>query len=324
LRRYNWGEDDDSNYVVGMSLDLTGCGGPMMHPADRSRPRLPQGPLVLVATADAKLAVMRLGNLDEAAAEAFAATCIAPATADVPAAAAAVAVAVAAATAATAPAATAASSLTRSEGRESLQLLAADETLVVASVPLVAPIAPAAPAALAATATPAPGGFGAAFLQKASSGYAASQKALQDDLDKAGGAAAPVAGGAAAFGSGLLESAPLATAEVTTSPFSVGGGSSTAAAGGFSLSTAAFASPFGAPASPFGVSLLGAATASFGATASPFGAGTAASPAASLVAPAYVAAVAASDEKPPPAVGFGAAFLAKASSGYAASQGASG
>jgi len=42
-------------------------------PADKSRPKLRQGPLVLVATADAKLSIMRLGNLDEAAAQMFAA-----------------------------------------------------------------------------------------------------------------------------------------------------------------------------------------------------------------------------------------------------------
>jgi len=37
----------------------------MLHPADKSRPKLPQGPLVLAATADAKLSLLRLGNIDE-------------------------------------------------------------------------------------------------------------------------------------------------------------------------------------------------------------------------------------------------------------------
>ena len=45
------GADEDSNYVVGLALDTTGCGGRMLDPADKSRPRLPQGPLALVATA---------------------------------------------------------------------------------------------------------------------------------------------------------------------------------------------------------------------------------------------------------------------------------
>ena len=52
------GEDEDSNFVVGLALDTTGCGGRMTHPADKSRPKLPQGPLVLVATADARLTCM--------------------------------------------------------------------------------------------------------------------------------------------------------------------------------------------------------------------------------------------------------------------------
>ena len=72
--------------MVGMALDLTGCSGRMLHPADKSRPKLPQGPMVIVATADHRLSVMRLGNVDEEAAAAFESTCVKPALADVPAA----------------------------------------------------------------------------------------------------------------------------------------------------------------------------------------------------------------------------------------------
>ena len=37
----------------------------MPHPADKSRPPLPQGPTVLVATADHRVTVMRVGHLDD-------------------------------------------------------------------------------------------------------------------------------------------------------------------------------------------------------------------------------------------------------------------
>ena len=72
------GEDEDSNFVVGLALDTTGCGGRMPHPADKSRPKLPQGPLVLVATADARLTCMRLGNMDEDAGVRFEAARVRP------------------------------------------------------------------------------------------------------------------------------------------------------------------------------------------------------------------------------------------------------
>jgi hypothetical protein len=72
------GEDEDSNFVVGLALDTTGCGGRMTHPADKSRPKLPQGPLVLVATADARLTCMRLGNLSEDAGVRFEAARVRP------------------------------------------------------------------------------------------------------------------------------------------------------------------------------------------------------------------------------------------------------
>ena len=66
------GADEDSNFVTGLAADHGGRGGRMPHPADKSRPPLPQGPTVLVATADHRITVMRVGHLDDAAAGRYA------------------------------------------------------------------------------------------------------------------------------------------------------------------------------------------------------------------------------------------------------------
>ena len=66
------GADEDSNFVTGLAADDGGRGGRMLNPADKSRPPLPQGPTVLVATADHRVTVMRVGHLDESVAARYA------------------------------------------------------------------------------------------------------------------------------------------------------------------------------------------------------------------------------------------------------------
>ena len=176
------GADEDSNFVTGLAADHGGRGGRMPHPADKSRPPLPQGPTVLVATADHRVTVMRVGHLDDALGGRYADEVrVSEArldVVDVPSGA--VLAAEAAGSAASSPAKAAASQAT-------------------SAVPSPVKAADQAPKA---------GGFSAAFLAKANAGYAAAQQALQEDLDKAAGKAsadepaAPKAGAAGAFSFG--------------------------------------------------------------------------------------------------------------------------
>ena len=78
------GEDEEDNFVVGLCLDRTGCGGRMRDPRDASRPKLPQGPLAVVATADRRITLMRVGNTEEQAAMEYEAACVRPPRAEVP------------------------------------------------------------------------------------------------------------------------------------------------------------------------------------------------------------------------------------------------
>ena len=176
------GADEDSNFVTGLAADHGGRGSRMPHPADKSRPPLPQGPTVLVATADHRVTVMRVGHLDDALGGRYADEVrVSEArldVVDVPSGA--VLAAEAAGSAASSPAKAAASQAT-------------------SAVPSPVKAADQAPKA---------GGFSAAFLAKANAGYDAAQKALQEDLDKAAGKAsadepaAPKAGAAGAFSFG--------------------------------------------------------------------------------------------------------------------------
>ena len=235
------GEDEDSNFVVGLALDTTGCGGRMTHPADKSRPKLPQGPLVLVATADARLTCMRLGNMDEDAGVRFEAARVRPPRAEIPA----------------SPALAGSPAPSPPGSAAKTKLFASPEE------------AKEAPATAPTGSTPPPpaSGFGAAFLAKANAGYAKAQKALEEELEasakpaSAAFPAAPAPGSAPAFnfGFGGDKGSAAPGSAATSSPFS-------APAFG---TTPAPASAFGA-APAFGTTAAAPAAFTFtGATATP-------------------------------------------------------
>ena len=192
------GEDEDSNFVVGLALDFTGCGGRMTHPADKSRPKLPQGPLVLVATADARLTCMRLGNLDEDAGVRFEAARVRPPRAEIP-----VSPALAGSPAPSPPGSAAKTELFASPEAKRSDAPSGSES---------------------STPPPPASGFGAAFLAKANAGYAKAQKALEEELEASAKpatptvSAAPAALSAPAFTFGF--GGDKGSASATTSPFS--------------------------------------------------------------------------------------------------------
>jgi nuclear pore complex protein Nup214 len=197
------GEDEDSNFVVGLALDTTGCGGRMTHPADKSRPKLPQGPLVLVATADARLTCMRLGNLSEDAGVRFEAARVRPPRAEIP-----------------ASPALAGSPAPSPPG-------SAAKTKLFAS-PEKAEDAPSSVVPAGSTPPPPTSGFGAAFLAKANAGYAKAQKALEEELEASAKPAAPsfpaapAPGSAPTFNFGFGgDKGSTATATATTSPYAL-------------------------------------------------------------------------------------------------------
>ena len=239
------GADEDSNYVVGLALDTTGCGGRMLDPADKSRPRLPQGPLALVATADARLTTMRVGHLDENKAMLYEAACVRPPLAEVP-----VSPAVEGSPGQTPPTSVPGSAEKKPREEEETKEETKEEKEEKEEKPK--------PAAT--------GGFSAAFLAKANAGYSKAQEALEEELkSKAAPAAAAstaAASTAAVGGFGLsLGSAPA------TGGFSFGGGASSTASGGFNFGGAT-ASASSAVTSGFGLAPASSSAASPFATAS--------------------------------------------------------
>ena len=260
------GEDEDSNFVVGLALDTTGAGGRMLHPADKSRPRLPQGPLVFVATADARLSVMRLGNLDEELAMRFEASSVKPALAEVPLSPA------LAGSPAPAPRPSPPGSAVKPSGRLCFESPAATWRGYATSSPTAATagLKISSPTAVPVSTTPpAPtSGFGAAFLAKASAGYAAAQQALEEEESLASKKPTPTlvpAAPVSQFNFGVAGSS--ASAFGTTGATTAFGTTPTAFGTTAAASTATALSGFAPPATT---------SAGFGAS-SPFGAASAAS-----------------------------------------------
>jgi len=58
-------EDDDNNYVTGLGLDLTGSGGTMLNPQDKSAPELEKGPTLIFSTTDGRITILKCANLDQ-------------------------------------------------------------------------------------------------------------------------------------------------------------------------------------------------------------------------------------------------------------------
>ena len=57
-------EDDENNYVTGLGLDLTGAGGTMLNPQDKSAPELAKGPAIVFSTTDGRITILKCANLD--------------------------------------------------------------------------------------------------------------------------------------------------------------------------------------------------------------------------------------------------------------------
>ena len=57
-------EDDENNYVTGLGLDLTGAGGTMLNPQDKSAPELAKGPAIIFSTTDGRITILKCANLD--------------------------------------------------------------------------------------------------------------------------------------------------------------------------------------------------------------------------------------------------------------------
>ena len=58
-------EDDENNYVTGLGLDLTGSGGTMLNPQDKSAPELEKGPTLIFSTTDGRITILKCANLDQ-------------------------------------------------------------------------------------------------------------------------------------------------------------------------------------------------------------------------------------------------------------------
>ena len=58
-------EEDENNYVTGLGLDLTGSGGAMLNPQDKSAPELEKGPTLIFSTTDGRITILKCANLDQ-------------------------------------------------------------------------------------------------------------------------------------------------------------------------------------------------------------------------------------------------------------------
>ena len=57
--------EDENNYVTGLGIDLTGAGGQMLNPQDKSAPALAKGPVLLFSTTDGRITLLKCANLNE-------------------------------------------------------------------------------------------------------------------------------------------------------------------------------------------------------------------------------------------------------------------
>ena len=57
--------EDENNYVTGLGIDLTGAGGQMLNPQDKSAPELAKGPVLLFTTTDGRITLLKCANLNE-------------------------------------------------------------------------------------------------------------------------------------------------------------------------------------------------------------------------------------------------------------------
>ena len=57
--------EDENNYVTGLGIDLTGAGGQMLNPQDKSAPALAKGPVLLFSTTDGRITLLKCANLSE-------------------------------------------------------------------------------------------------------------------------------------------------------------------------------------------------------------------------------------------------------------------